>query len=87
MCLELQEVSSGLSSTLEDQNHEKAMTNGTASTLPSRPNYSVASTAIIDVKSESCLSASSNPFLLVPPKGSSVKRTAKVLWMSVHDYI
>ncbi|XP_057809822.1 uncharacterized protein LOC131024327 isoform X2 [Salvia miltiorrhiza] len=75
--LELQEVSSGRSSTLEDQNQEKATTNVTASTVPFLPNNYVTSTHIINVKSESCLSASSNPFMLVPPKGSSVKRTAK----------
>lgn len=87
MCLELQEVSTGHSKALEDQNQEKATTNGTVSALPFQPKHSVASTPTVNVKSESCLSASSNPFLLVPPKGSSIKRAAKVLSMSMHDYI
>lgn len=77
MHLELQGVSAGSSGALEDQDQEKATTDGTASTVASQPNVSVASTPIINVKSESCLSASSNPFMLVPPKGSSVKRIAK----------
>ncbi|KAL1556010.1 hypothetical protein AAHA92_11681 [Salvia divinorum] len=76
-CLELQEVSTGRSSALKDQNQEKATTNGTASAVPFQPKQSAATTPTINVKSESCLSASSNPFLLVPPKGSSVKRASK----------
>ncbi|XP_042008286.1 uncharacterized protein LOC121756922 isoform X1 [Salvia splendens] len=75
-CLELQEVSTGLPRALEDQNQEKATTNGTASAV-FQPKHSVASTPTINVKSDSCLSAASNPFLLVSPKGSSVKRDAK----------
>ncbi|XP_047945193.1 uncharacterized protein LOC125191817 isoform X2 [Salvia hispanica] len=75
-CLEVQEVSSGRPRALEGQNQEKATTNGTASAV-FQPKHSVASTPTINVKSESCLSAASNPFLLVPPKGSSVKRDAK----------
>ncbi|KAH6778498.1 hypothetical protein C2S51_009810 [Perilla frutescens var. frutescens] len=73
----LQGVSAGRAGALEDQDQEKATADGTASIVASQPNVSVASTPIINVKSESCLSASSNPFLLLPPKGSSVKRTAK----------
>lgn len=80
----MQEVSSGRPRALEGQNQEKATTNGTASAV-FQPKHSVASTPTINVKSESCLSAASNPFLLVPPKGSSVKRDAKVLWMTVHS--
>lgn len=76
MCVEVQEESSGQSSALEDMDQEKAITNGTAST---EPNNFVASTPIVNVKSESCLSASSNPFLLVHPKGPSAKRPAKVI--------
>ncbi|XP_042007935.1 uncharacterized protein LOC121756451 [Salvia splendens] len=72
-CLELQEVSTGHSRALEYQNQEKATTNGTVSAVPFQPKHSVASTPTVNVKSESCLSASSNPFL----KGSSVKRAAK----------
>lgn len=82
MHLELQGLSFGRSGAYEDQDQEKATTDGTALTVASQPNISVASTPginvkCINVKSESCLSASSNPFLLVPPKGSNVKRTAK----------
>lgn len=77
MHLELQGLSFGRSGAYEDQDQEKATTDGTALTVASQPNVSVASTRGINVKSESCLSASSNPFLLVPPKGSNVKRTAK----------
>ncbi|KAG8386132.1 hypothetical protein BUALT_Bualt03G0117200 [Buddleja alternifolia] len=49
----------------------------TACTVVSPPNVSVASIPTVDVNSESSLSASSNSFLLVPPKGSSFNRTAK----------
>lgn len=87
MHLELQGLPFGRSGAYEDQDQEKATTDGAALTVASQPNISVASTPSINVKSESCLSASSNPFLLVPPKGSNVKRTAKVIWISVHDYI
>lgn len=75
-------VSSG-SNALEDQDQERATLDETACIVASPPNIYVASTPISDVKSESCLSASSNPFLLVPPKSSSVKRTAKVQWISL----
>ncbi|KAL8462540.1 hypothetical protein ACS0TY_033540 [Phlomoides rotata] len=61
------------SDSLEGQDQERA-TSDAACTVA---NGSVASISIIDVKSESCLSASSNPYILVPPKGSSVKRTTK----------
>lgn len=78
MHLELQGLPFGRSGAYEDQDQEKATTDGAALTVASQPNISVASTpSSINVKSESCLSASSNPFLLVPPKGSNVKRTAK----------
>ncbi|KAI3456936.1 hypothetical protein Pfo_013599 [Paulownia fortunei] len=70
-------VSSGCSNALEDQGQGRPTSDETACTVASPPSVSVASIPVINVKSESCLSASSNPFVLVPPKGSSVKRTAK----------
>ncbi|KAL0362818.1 UNVERIFIED_CONTAM: Polyadenylate-binding protein-interacting protein 4 [Sesamum calycinum] len=60
---------------LEDQRQDRS--DEIACTVATATNISVASVPIIDVKSESCLSASSNPFLLVPPKNSGVKKTAK----------
>ncbi|KAL0443381.1 UNVERIFIED_CONTAM: Polyadenylate-binding protein-interacting protein 4 [Sesamum latifolium] len=74
----MQQVPKGLSSgsnSLEDQGQDRS--DETACTVATATNTSVASVPIIDVKSESCLSASSNPFLLVPPKNSGVKKTAK----------
>ncbi|KAL6570805.1 hypothetical protein OROGR_000355 [Orobanche gracilis] len=70
-------VSSGCSSALEDQDQGRAISAETACTVVSPPNGSVGSIPNFDVKSESCLRASSNPFLWVRPKGSSVERTAK----------
>ncbi|KAL6520826.1 hypothetical protein OROHE_017007 [Orobanche hederae] len=70
-------VSSGCSSALEDQDQGGAISAETVLTVVSPPNNSVASIPNFDVKSESCLRASSNPFLWVRPKGSSVERTAK----------
>ncbi|KAK4398515.1 Polyadenylate-binding protein-interacting protein 4 [Sesamum angolense] len=60
---------------LEDQRQDRS--DEIACTVATATNISVASVPVIDVKSESCLSASSNPFLLVPPKNSGVKKTAK----------
>ncbi|KAL0399232.1 UNVERIFIED_CONTAM: Polyadenylate-binding protein-interacting protein 4 [Sesamum radiatum] len=74
----LQQEPKGLSSgsnALED--HSQDRSDEIACTVATATNTSIASVPIIDIKSESCLSASSNPFLLVPPKNSGVKKTAK----------
>ncbi|XP_011095381.1 uncharacterized protein LOC105174856 [Sesamum indicum] len=74
----MQQEPKGLSSgsnALEDQGQDRS--DEIACTVATATNISIASVPIIDVKSESCLSASSNPFLLVPPKNSGVKKTAK----------
>ncbi|KAK6149296.1 hypothetical protein DH2020_016821 [Rehmannia glutinosa] len=65
-------VSSGCSNALKVQDQGRPTSDETDETA-----CTVASLPILDVKSESCLSASSNPFLWVPPKSSSVKRTTK----------
>ncbi|KAK4439804.1 Polyadenylate-binding protein-interacting protein 4 [Sesamum alatum] len=71
---EPKEKSSGPNA-LEDRGQDRS--DEIACTVATATNISVASVPIIDVKSESCLSASSNPFLLVPPKNSGVKKTTK----------
>ncbi|PIM99291.1 hypothetical protein CDL12_28216 [Handroanthus impetiginosus] len=70
-------ISSGCSNALEDQGQERPTAHETECTVSATPNVSIAPMPSIDVKSESCLSASSNPYIMVPPKGSGVKRTAK----------
>ncbi|KAL3632766.1 hypothetical protein CASFOL_025750 [Castilleja foliolosa] len=69
-------VSFGSYSSLEDQDQRRP-SDDIVCRVASPPNGSVASIPVLDFKSESCLSTSSNPILCVPPKGSSVERTAK----------
>ncbi|KAL3821041.1 hypothetical protein ACJIZ3_006946 [Penstemon smallii] len=70
-------VSSGKSTTLEDQGQERSNSDDTACTASSPPNVSINLIPVFNVNSESRLSASANSFLSVPPKSSSFNRTAK----------
>ncbi|GER54173.1 spermidine/putrescine import ATP-binding protein PotA [Striga asiatica] len=71
------EVSSGRSSAHVDKDQGRLTPNESVCTVISPPDICDASVPTLEVESDSRLRASSDPFMWVPPRSSSVKKTAK----------
>ncbi|CAA0811275.1 Unknown protein [Striga hermonthica] len=71
------EVSSGRSSAHLDEDQGRLTPNESVCTVISPPDICDASIPTLEVESDSRLRASSDPFMWVPPRSSSVKKTTK----------